>query len=139
MAEFVVQDENAQQILEALAILKGWNPPFFLCDYSEAEISALEQAFPGVTVYICDFHREQAFVRWVRAHKNGLTKEEGEKLLELLRDCAWAEGGDEVNMMKIDEKYKSAVKRLKDSLVWKKHTNVQDWLNSTWLCIPQVC
>jgi len=26
VAEFVVQDENAQQILEALAILKGWNP-----------------------------------------------------------------------------------------------------------------
>ena len=112
--------------MEALNILRGWNPewnpPFFLCDYSEAEISALEQAFPGIIVCICDFHREQTWVRWIRAHKNGLIKnglikEEGEKLLELLRDCAWAEGGDEVNMMKIDELYKSAVKWLKDSLI----------------------
>ena len=142
VAEFVIQDETTQQILEALAILRGWNaewnPPFFLCDYSEAEISALEQAFPGVTVYICDFHREQAWVRWVRAHKNGLTKEEGETLLDLLRDCAWAEGGDEVNLMKVDEMYRKAVNRLKDSAVWKRHGNVQKWLTSTWLCIPHV-
>jgi len=142
VAEFVVQDENAQQILEALNILREWNsewnPPFFLCDYSEAEISALEQAFPGIIVYICDFHREQAWVRWIRAHKNGLTKEEGEKLLDLLRDCAWAEGGDEMNMMTVDEQYRNAVKRLKDSTIWKMHNNVQDWLTNTWLCIPQV-
>ena len=67
VAEFVIQDETTQQILETLAILRGWNaewnPPFFLCDYSEAEISALEQAFPGIRVYICDFHREQAWIR----------------------------------------------------------------------------
>ena len=62
VAEFVIQDESAQQILEASTILRGWNakwnPLFFLCDYSEAEISALEQVFPGVRVYICDFFRE---------------------------------------------------------------------------------
>ena len=63
VAHFIIQSETTEQILEALNILKGWNvdwkPPFFLCDYSEAEISAIEQAFPGITVYICDFHREQ--------------------------------------------------------------------------------
>ena len=91
-----------------------------------------------MTVYICDFHREQAWVRWVRAHKNGLTKKEGEILLDLLRDCAWAEGGDEVNLMKVDEMYRKAVNRLKDSAVWKRHGNVQKWLTSTWLCIPHV-
>ena len=67
VAHFIVQSETTEQILEALNMLKSWNkdwkPPFFLCDYSEAEISAIEQAFPGITVYICDFHREQAWTR----------------------------------------------------------------------------
>ena len=31
-----------------------------MCDYSEAELAALEAVFPGVTVYLCDFHWEQA-------------------------------------------------------------------------------
>ena len=78
VAHFIVQSETTEQILEALNILKGWNtdwqPQFFMCDYSEAEISAIERAFPGITVYICDFHREQAWTRWTRGHKNGLTK-----------------------------------------------------------------
>lgn len=128
--------------MEALSILKDWtpewNPPFFLCDYPEAEISVLELAFPGITVYICDFHREQAWVRWVKAHKNGLTKDEGDKLLDLLRDCAWAEGGDEVNQMQVDKMYSNAVKKLKDSSVWQQHDTVRNWLTSTWLCIPEV-
>ncbi len=137
-AEFVIQGKTTQHILEALNILRswnaGWNPPFFLCDYSEAEISALEQAFPGVMVYICDFHREQAWVRWVRNHKNGLTREQGENLLQLLRECAWAEGGDTGNR---DALYQLAVQRLKASMEWKLES-VQGWLNTTWLCIPRV-
>lgn len=137
VAEFVIQGETTAHIVEALNILRKWNPgwipPFFLCDYSEAEISALEQAFPGVMVYICDFHREQAWVRWVRNHKNGLTREQGENLLRLLRDCAWAEGGDSSQ----DAQYQLAVQQLKASSEWKLES-VQGWLNSTWLCIPQV-
>ena len=58
--------------------------------------------------------------------------------MDLLRDCAWAEGGDEVNMMKVDEMYRKAVKQLKDLPVWKQHDNVQKWLTSTWLGIPHV-
>jgi len=78
------------------------------------------------------------WVRWVKARKNGLTKDEGDRLLELLRDCAWAEGGDEVNQMQVDKMYSSAVKRLKDSSVWQQHDMVQSWLTSIWLCIPKV-
>ena len=41
VAEFIVQSESAEQIAEALAIIKNWNPewspPFFMTDYSEAE------------------------------------------------------------------------------------------------------
>ena len=69
---------------------KDWKPPFFLCDYSEAEISTIEQGFPGITVNICDFYRKQVWTRWSRDHKNGLNVHEQEQLLANLRACAWA-------------------------------------------------
>ena len=56
VAHFIVQSETTEELVEALNILKSWNPqwnpPFFLCDYSEAEISAIERSFPGITVYV---------------------------------------------------------------------------------------
>ena len=76
----MVQQETSESISEALDILKLWNPKwdpkFFMVDYSSAEILSLETTFPDTQVYICDFHREQAWVRWVRDHKHGLTQEE---------------------------------------------------------------
>ena len=70
VAEFVIQSETAQQISEALAVLKQWNPnwkpSFFKIDYSEAELSAIEEVFPSTKVYLCDFHREQAWERWCK-------------------------------------------------------------------------
>ena len=63
-AEFIIQTETNEQIEEALHILKSWNPDwsprYFTSDYSEAEILAIESAFPGSHVYLCDFHREQS-------------------------------------------------------------------------------
>ena len=88
VAEFIIQCESAQHILEALSILKQWNPQwnpqFFMCDYSEAELQALESAFPDITVYLCDFHREQAWDRWVKKQQHGLTQREQQDLLALL-------------------------------------------------------
>ena len=66
VGQFITQSETAEQIQEALQILQTWNPEwkprYFMCDYSEAELAALEAVFPGVTVYLCDFHREQALL-----------------------------------------------------------------------------
>ena len=81
-------------VFEALNVLKewnsNWNPPFFLCDFSDAEFSALKQAFPSTTVYGCDFHREQAWTRWIQDRKNDLERSDANCLLELLRACVWA-------------------------------------------------
>ena len=70
VAEFIVQSESNACIEEALRVLTSWNPSwkpkYFMTDYSEAEIAALETSFPGVTVYLCVFHREQAWERWTR-------------------------------------------------------------------------
>ena len=65
VAEFIVQSESAEQIAEALTIIKSWNPewspPLFMTDYSEADQLAINQVFPNSIVYLCDFHREQAW------------------------------------------------------------------------------
>ena len=139
VAEFVTQSETAEAIGEALKVLKewnpSWNPPFVLCDYSEAEILAIKTVFESVRVYICDFHREQAWTRWVNNSQNGLSKPEAEILLSLLRKCAWAPSplrGE------TDTNYKEAVKLLEASEIWKQHQNVRSWLVSTWLNIPEV-
>ena len=82
-----------------------------MSDYSEAELAA---AFPGVSVYLCDIHREQTWTCWVRDHKHGLSHSEAESLLTLLRTCAWAPPGDE----DVASLYKLALNDLKDSEVW---------------------
>ena len=83
VAEFIVQEESVEKIAEALGVIKqwnpSWNPSFFTTDYSEAELLAIEQVFPSAKSFICDFHWEQAWERWVRDHKHGLTKEQGEE------------------------------------------------------------
>lgn len=65
VAEFITQTETAQQISEALTILKwwnpAWNPPFFMTDFSDAEAAAIEMVFPKSKLFMCDFHREQAW------------------------------------------------------------------------------
>ena len=70
VGEFIIQSENAEQISEALGILKTWNqewkPKYFIVDYSEAEMQATEESFLETKVYICDFHREQAWERWCK-------------------------------------------------------------------------
>ena len=92
VADFVVQYETTEQIAEALKIVSLWNPewkpPYFMTDYSKAEIGAIRDVFPSCKVYLCDFHREQAWERWVKDRKHGLSPDEGDTLLSLLRDIA---------------------------------------------------
>lgn len=49
---FVVQNETFQCIKEALQLLKkeipGWNPKYFMTDFCEQEITAIEDVFPGM-------------------------------------------------------------------------------------------
>lgn len=55
VASFVLSDERKETILAALDLLKAWNPDWcptaFMSDFSEAQISALESAFPGMLCY----------------------------------------------------------------------------------------
>ena len=120
MAEFIVQSESQCYIEEALSIIKSWNlnwkPNFIMTDYSEAEITALEASFPNTTIYLCDFHREQAWERWVKNHKHGLTSDEAEILLDHLQAIAWAPSvqPDEDEAPPKYHNFHAAVKVLKD-------------------------
>ena len=59
------------------------------------------------TVY--DFHCEQGWTKWVHKRKHGLLRCDGDLLLKLLRDCAWAPSGKKDA---VDYHYQEAVKRL---------------------------
>ena len=128
VAEFIIQSESAESIKEAIDVLKGWNPEwcpnYFMTDFCEAEIRALESCFPSSTVYLCDFHREQAWERWVRDKTHGLSSDESELLLDHLRACAWAPSVDDDPTLPIDYHYQQALKVLKRTNLWKnKLTN----------------
>lgn len=142
VGQFITQSETAEQIQEALQILQTWNPEwkprYFMCDYSEAELAALEAVFPGVTVYLCDFHREQAWERWTNERKHGLTDEGRDQLLHLLRECANAPSPPVDTHMPHTYYYDKAVETLKSSSVWRNNEQVRSWLELKWLPISQV-
>ena len=70
VAEFICEVETGSAISEAMGIISQWNPDwspsYWMVDYSEAEYQALKSTFPQARICLCAFHREQAWVRWVR-------------------------------------------------------------------------
>ena len=133
VGQFITQSETVEQIQEALQILQTWNPEwkprYFMCDYSEAELAALEAVFPGATVYLCDFHREQAWERWTNERKHGLTDEGRDQLLHLLCECANVPSPPVDTHMPHTYYYDKAVETLKSSSVLRSNEQVRSWLN----------
>lgn len=128
VAEFMTQYEDQKSISEALAILKSWNPlwkpNYFMVDFSTIEIGAIEEQFPGVTAYICDFHRLQAWQRWTRKSKNGLNSLEQEELLGHLKRVANAS---------THKAYDSGVAALQKLSLYQGRSNVQNYVDNVWL------
>ena len=104
-----------------------------MADFCEAEIQALESLFPDSFVYLCDFHREQAWERLVRDRHHELTDAEAEILLDHLRACAWAPSNDSDTELPEDHNYQKCVEVLKSTNIWKKNKHVRDWIEGTWL------
>ncbi|XP_063220943.1 uncharacterized protein LOC134530205 [Bacillus rossius redtenbacheri] len=88
---FVVQSESTTLIAEALNVFKEWlpewKPQFWMTDFSEAEIGAIDKTFPESTVYLCAFHREQAWLRWAKKSGN-VTPGDVEDILSMWRTIA---------------------------------------------------
>ena len=142
VAEFIIQSETTESVYEALSILKSWNPSwepqYYLTDYSDAEIAAVNNLFPRTQVYLCEFHREQAWERWVKERKHGLSDTQAAALLDLLRDCANAPPNYNLTDKATDNYYQHAVNQLKASDVWQRNHSVQQWLTGKWLCCAKV-
>ena len=75
-ALFVLEDESEASITGALEVIKGWNPGWrpehVMVDKCDAEINAVESVFPRAKVLLCDFHRLQAWWRWINKSENGV-------------------------------------------------------------------
>ena len=48
-------------------------PKYPFLDFDEREITSLEIVFGRVKVFLCDFHREQAWHRWTSKTENGFS------------------------------------------------------------------
>ena len=59
VATFVSESETEDTIIEALRIIKGWNPQwmpsFFMTDYSKEEINAIKKVFGIGSLFILTF------------------------------------------------------------------------------------
>ena len=141
VSEFVVQSETKDSISEALKIISRWNPTwnpeFFMTDYSESEIGAITNVFPNCKTYICDFHREQCWERWVKERKHGLNSDDADTLLSYLRDIANAPSPTSPDLP-MDYNYKKQVESLKSGKLWNNIKQIRDWLEVKWLSCPQV-
>ncbi|XP_035685999.1 uncharacterized protein LOC118422494 [Branchiostoma floridae] len=124
---FVPQTEKSEDIREALQVFREWNPDWqpshFMVDFCEAEIGALEEEFPDSEVLLCDFHREKAWVEWVRKRDHGVFDDQ-RTVLCLLRNIAAATTHDEYNMR---------VDQLKASNIWQQSAQLRTWFSTKWL------
>jgi len=82
----------------------------------------------GAEVYICDFHREQCWLRWSSLSQHGVRNVRDE-LLELLRKTARA-----VTV----EAFQDALQQLQSSGNYQKNAALQSWFEKTWLPHKQV-
>ena len=79
VAEFIIQHEDTTSITEALTILcKRWDEcdievGNFMIDCQQLEENAICAVFPDSVVYLCAFHRLQAWLQWLVNTKNGVS------------------------------------------------------------------
>ncbi|XP_077491460.1 uncharacterized protein LOC144102061 isoform X2 [Amblyomma americanum] len=95
---FIVQFETTSCIAEALNVFREWSPDLspekWMVDCSQVEMDAICQAFPGSKMFICDFHRIQAWQRWICRKENGVSYPED--ALFLMESVASASNHDEL-------------------------------------------
>ncbi len=68
VGSFVIQQETTAAIQEALEVFRDWNshwqPEYFMTDFSEGEISAIENVFPGKKIILRFFFFFFFFLIW---------------------------------------------------------------------------
>ncbi|KAK3725275.1 hypothetical protein QZH41_010110, partial [Actinostola sp. cb2023] len=127
VASFVTQTETTAAIKEALTVIKNWNPEWspkhFMVDYAIEEISAVEDIFHDCSVYICDFHREQAWERWLAKTSNGMTTLKSKALVAMRR----------IARASTVEEYNRTLGMLKDDPQLWSQPMYRRWFEKVWL------
>ena len=87
--------------------------------------NSVPNVFLDCTVLLCDFHREQAWERWLTTTSNGVRSRKGE-ILAFIRRIADCE---------TEEKFDSSVDDLKSSEIWQAEQSgkFRNWFDKTWL------
>jgi len=131
-ATFIVQCEDSDSIKEALFMIKSWNdkwvPQYFVTDYCEAEYNSIAKVFNNCPTYICDFHREQAWLRWTNKQGNLHVKGDRGQILTLWRSIAQTND---------DIKFKEAIEKMKSTDAWLRNPKAQEYFIRTWLSIEE--
>ncbi|KAH7965057.1 hypothetical protein HPB49_003105 [Dermacentor silvarum] len=96
-----------------------------MVDYSKAEISAIKQVFPESQISICDFHRLQAWQRWLRRKENNIS--DPDEALRLMKHLASASNQDE---------FDKAFEVLVASEYWKNET-FRSYFEAVWLSVKE--
>ena len=85
MVGTIIQQENEILLTEGLKIIKEWNPDwsplYTMTDKSNVELGAIGQVHPKAIRLLCDFHRSQAWERWVNKNSNGVSPHDREIFL----------------------------------------------------------
>ena len=128
IAEFIIWHEDTTSITEALDILKerwdkeGIKVGNFMIDCQQLKENAIRGVFPKSCVYLCGFHRLQAWLRWLVNTKNGVSGYK-DQLLGLLCNIANAT---------TEEKYTSLLLKLQKSYLWSKHSKLRNYYMQQW-------
>ena len=74
-------------------------------------------------IYICDFHREQAWERWLAKSSNGVVGNK-QTILAKLRAIARA---------RTEPEYLEKLGELKENEEWKSNSSLRNYITKTWL------
>ena len=94
VATIIPQHETEDMVTEGLQILKQWNPNwkplYFMMDKSSVELNAVGNVFSSCYRLLCDFHRAQAWQRWVNKSANGVASCDKDMIFTYLKKLAYA-------------------------------------------------
>ena len=128
IAEFIVQHEDTTSITKALSILrKSWdkegiNIGNFMIDCQQSEENTIHAVFPDSIVYLCAFHRLQAWLRWIVNTKKGLSNYQT-YCMGLLRAVGDA---------KMEDMYMKVLMDLQKSHVWSRFLDFHNYYMQQW-------
>ena len=128
IAEFIVQHEDSQSIAEALGLLRAqWDANQitvgnFMIDCQQSEENAIRGIFPESVIFLCSFHRLQAWLRWLVNGKNGVAQYK-DQCMSILRSLGES---------KTEDEYTRNLLRLQKSHVWSRFPNLRNYFTQQW-------